>query len=190
MLQVLKLRRSLMCSAVCLALAPSGLAQESDGSYDLEEVVVVSQKQPYRGDVPLESLPQQVQVISGDLINQLGKNEFQGALDMAGGVARQNSFGGLWDSFAIRGFAGDENLPSGYLINGFSGGRGYSGNRDTSNIETIEVLKGPGSALYGRGEPGGTINVVTKKPQFEKEGYINASIGNYSTRRVEADYTN
>ena len=190
MLQVLKLRRSLMCSAVCLALAPSGLAQESDGSYDLEEVVVVSQKQPYRGDVPLESLPQQVQVISADVINQLGKNEFQGALDMAGGVARQNNFGGLWDSFAIRGFAGDENLPSGYLINGFSGGRGYSGNRDTSNIDKIEVIKGPGSALYGRGEPGGTINVVTKKPQFEKEGSINASIGNYSTRRVEADYTN
>ncbi len=140
--------------------------------------------------MPLESLPQQVQVISGDMPDQLGKVSFQGALDMAGGLARQNSFGGLWDSFAIRGFAGDENLPSGYLINGFSGGRGYSGNRDTSNIETIEVLKGPGSALYGRGEPGGTINVVTKKPQFEKDGYINASIGNYSTRRVEADYTN
>jgi iron complex outermembrane receptor protein len=97
---------------------------------------MLGQKQPYRGDVPLESLPQQVQIISSENLNQLGKAEFQGALDMAGGVARQNSFGGLWDSFAIRGFAGDENLPSGYLINGFSDGRGYSGNRDTSNIET------------------------------------------------------
>lgn len=181
---------ALVASALLSMNTISAVAQESSNAPRLNEVVVQGQKQPYRGDVPLESLPQQVQLISGDMLDQLGKVNFQHALDMAGGVARQNSFGGLWDSFAIRGFAGDENLPSGYLINGFSGGRGYSGNRDTSNIETIEVLKGPGSALFGRGEPGGTINVVTKKPQFEKAGYINASIGNFSTQRVEADYTN
>ena len=181
---------ALVASALLSMNTISAVAQESSNAPRLNEVVVQGQKQPYRGDVPLESLPQQVQLISGDMLDQLGKVNFQNALDMAGGVARQNSFGGLWDSFAIRGFAGDENLPSGYLINGFSGGRGYSGNRDTSNIETIEVLKGPGSALFGRGEPGGTINVVTKKPQFEKAGYINASIGNFSTQRVEADYTN
>ncbi|WP_235898729.1 TonB-dependent receptor plug domain-containing protein [Parahaliea maris] len=51
----------------------------------------------------------------------------------------------MWDSFAIRGFAGDDNPPSGYLINGFSGGRGFSDNRDASNIDTIEILKGPGA---------------------------------------------
>ena len=181
---------ALVASALLSMNTISAVAQESSNAPRLNEVVVQGQKQPYRGDVPLESLPQQVQLISGDMLDQLGKVNFQNALDLAGGVARQNSFGGLWDSFAIRGFAGDENLPSGYLINGFSGGRGYSGNRDTSNIETIEVLKGPGSALFGRGEPGGTINVVTKKPQFEKAGYINASIGNFSTQRVEADYTN
>ena len=184
--------RSVLPATICLLAAPMLYAQSDfeEAESSIEEVIIFSQKQPYRGDVPLESLPQQVQVISGDMLNQLGKVNFQNALDMAGGVARQNGFGGLWDSFAIRGFAGDENLPSGYLINGFSGGRGYSGNRDTSNIETIEILKGPGSALYGRGEPGGTINVVTKKPQFEREGYVKASVGNYSTRRVEADYTN
>ena len=175
--------------ALCLFGASAAMAQNSPPP-ELEEVTVFGQKQPYRGDTPLEALPQQVQVISRDMLDQLGKVEFQGALDMTGGLARQNSFGGLWDSFAIRGFAGDENLPSGYLINGFSGGRGYSGNRDTSNIETIEVLKGPGSALYGRGEPGGTINLVTKKPQFDQQGYVKTSIGSYDAYRVEGDYTN
>ena len=101
--------KAVLPATICLLAAPALYAQSTS---EIEEVVVFSQKQPYRGDVPLESLPQQVQVISADVINQLGKNEFQGALDMAGGVARQNSFGGLWDSFAIRGFAGDENLPS------------------------------------------------------------------------------
>ena len=177
-------------SVVLYISTTSVVAQNLNTQQELDEIVIFGQKQPYRGDIPLESLPQQVQIISGDILNQLGKVNFQDALDLAGGIARQNSFGGLWDSYAIRGFAGDENLPSGYLINGFNGGRGYSGNRDTSNIEAIEVLKGPGSALYGRGEPGGTINVVTKKPQFSPQGYVKASIGNFETKRVEFDYTN
>ncbi len=182
--------RKLLASAVLLTAANVPFAVAQGGLGELEEVTVFAQKIPYRGDVPLESLPQQVQVLSSDLLVQTGKIEFQNALDLAGGIARQNSFGGLWDSFAIRGFAGDENLPSGYLINGFSGGRGFSGNRDTSNVETIEVLKGPGSALYGRGEPGGTINVITKKPQFAQEGYIKAQVGRYDMYRLEGDYTN
>jgi iron complex outermembrane receptor protein len=161
----------------------------ADSQTELEEVLVLSKKQPYRGDTPIQDLPQQVQVIDGDLIASVGAETLQGALDFAGGLARQNSFGGLWDSFAIRGFAGDENLPSGYLINGFSGGRGFSGNRDSANIDSIEILKGPGSALYGRGEPGGVVNIITKKPQFESEGYVRASIGRYNNYRTEVDYT-
>lgn len=180
--------RVLLSSAICMLIVPAALAQNAPAK-SIEEIMVKGIKQPYRGDMPLESLPQQVQIISADQLANLGVIELQSALDMAGGVARQNTFGGLWDSFAIRGFAGDENVPSGYLINGFSGGRGFSGRRDSSNIENIEVLKGPGSALYGRGEPGGTINLVTKKPQFESEGYIKASAGRYDTYRVEADYT-
>ena len=110
-------------------------------------------------------------------------------LDLASGIARQNTFGGLWDSFAIRGFAGDENVPTGYLVNGFNAGRGFSGRRDASNIDRIEVLKGPGSALYGRSEPGGTMNIVTKKPQFAPEGSVELAAGSHDTYRVAADFT-
>ena len=107
-------------------------------------------------------MPQNIDVVSAELLDDLGVNDFQSAIDFASGIARQNSFGGMWDSFAIRGFAGDENLPGGYLVNGFSAGRGYSGRRETSNIQSIEIIKGPGSALFGRSEPGGTINIITK----------------------------
>ena len=51
------------------------------------------------------------------------------------------------------------------------------------------MLKGPGSALYGRGEPGGTINIITKKPEFSREGYIEATVGSYDLYRLEGDYT-
>ncbi len=182
-------RRIMLASVIGVATMQFAMTAVAQGNQAIEEVTVLAQKQPYRGDVPLESLPQQVQVLDSDLLVNLGATDLQSALDFAGGVARQNNFGGLWDSFAIRGFAGDENLPSGYLINGFSGGRGFSGTRDSANIDRIEVLKGPGSALYGRGEPGGTINIITKKPQFEQEGSMAASAGKWATYRAEGDYT-
>ena len=61
---------------------------------------------------------------------------------------RQNNFGGLWNSFSVRGFSGDINLPSGFLVNGFNAGRGFAGPRDIVGIESVEVLKGPRSALF------------------------------------------
>ena len=182
--------KTALTAAVSVALANSASAIAQETPEEMEQIEVVKQRQPYRGDVPLKSLPQNIDVVSAELLKDVGVNDFQNALDFASGVARQNSFGGLWDSFAIRGFAGDENLPSGYVVNGFSAGRGFSGRRDTSNVQAIEVLKGPGSALYGRSEPGGTINIITKKPQFTEEGYIQATAGTYSLYRLEGDYTN
>ncbi|WP_231757328.1 TonB-dependent siderophore receptor [Microbulbifer elongatus] len=155
----------------------------------IEEITVTGHRQPYRGDVPLKSLPQSTQVLSEDLLNQHQITDLQSALDLSASISRQNDLGGIQDTFAIRGFAGDETMPGGYLVNGFSAGRGYSGRCDISNVERIEIMKGPGSALYGRGEPGGTINLVTKKPQFETEGYLQASAGNFGSRRLEGDYT-
>ncbi len=172
----------LSSAAVLAADAPSP-------AVNLEEITVTAIRQPYRGDTPLQELPQSVQILGADLLEDIGATQLDTVLDLASGIARQNTFGGLWDSFAIRGFAGDENVPSGYLVNGFNAGRGFSGRRDASNIESIEVLKGPGSALYGRSEPGGTINIVTKKPQFDPQGSVELSAGSFSTYRVAGDYT-
>lgn len=155
----------------------------------LQEVVVTGQRQHYRGDVPVEELPQAVQVISAAVLHEIGAVRLNDALDLAAGIARQNTFGGVWDSFAIRGFAGDLNVPSGYLVNGFNSGRGFGGLRDTSSIERIEVLKGPGSALFGRGEPGGTVMITTKKPQFETAAGISVAGGSEGFRRIEGDFT-
>ena len=165
---------------------PAGQAGETGPSGD---IVVTGVRQAYRGDVPLQDLPQSVSVLSGELLGDVGITRLDSALDLASGVTRQNNFGGIWDSFAIRGFAGDENLPSSVLVNGFNAGRGFGGPRDASNVERIEVLKGPNSALFGRGEPGGTVNVITKKPEFTPEGGFIASFGSFRTVRFEGDYT-
>ncbi len=182
-----RFRLALAATAACVALAPVATAQPANGA--LEEIIVVGQRQAYRGDVPLKETPQAIQVLDGALLQDLGITKLEGALELASGIAKQNNFGGLWDSFAVRGFAGDENFPSGFLVNGFNGGRGYGGPRDASNVERIEVLKGPNSALFGRGEPGGTVNIITRKPEFKTKGSVAASAGSYDTYRVEGDIT-
>ncbi len=183
-------RLALAAGVACAALVPAVGAQQAPSSgSSLEEIIVVGQRQAYRGDVALKETPQAIQVLDGELLQDLGVTKLEGALELASGIAKQNNFGGLWDSFAVRGFAGDENFPSGFLVNGFNGGRGYGGPRDASNIDRIEVLKGPNSALFGRGEPGGTVNIITKKPKFKTEGSVGISAGSYDTYRVEGDIT-
>lgn len=177
----------LLCLVPMLAQAEVLAAEVTDGS-DIEKIRV-TYHQAYRGDVPATELPQAIQTIDSALLQDLALSRFQDALDFSASIARQNNGGGLWDSFSLRGFPGNENMPSGYLINGFSAGRGFSGHRDLSNVEAVEILKGPGSALYGRSEPGGTINILTRKPQFEQQGYLKLSTGSFAQHRLEADYT-
>jgi iron complex outermembrane receptor protein len=171
-------------AATLLGGLQAALAQTS-----VEEVVVTGQRQAYRGDFTLRETPQAIMVLDAEILEGAGVTRLADALDLSASLARQNNFGGLWDNYAIRGFAGDENLPSGYLVNGFNAGRGFGGPRDLSGIERIEILRGPNAALLGRGEPGGTINLITKKPEFEVEGAINASIGSFDTYRVDGDWT-
>ncbi|PND66117.1 TonB-dependent receptor plug domain-containing protein, partial [Escherichia coli] len=58
--------------------------------------------------------------------------------------------------------------------------------RDLSNIEQVEVIKGPASVLYGRGSSGGLINRITKKPGIDKTE-VAATIGSWNQRRGEFD---
>ena len=181
---------SLLAGTALVAFPAIAMADETANDTESSDTItVVGQRQQYRGDVPLAEIPQSVQQIDGKMLQDLNITRLDSALDLASGISRQNNFGGLWDAFAVRGFAGDENFPSGFLVNGFNGGRGYGGPRDASNIERIEVLKGPNGAVFGRGEPGGTVNIITKKATLDDTfGSFAASAGSFSTYRVEGDY--
>lgn len=182
------LRLAFVASTAAIALSSAAQAQEPAAASADGDIVVTGLKRQYFGDTPVKEIPQAVQFLEGALLKDLNITRLDTALELASGVSKQNNFGGLWDSFAIRGFAGDENFPSGFLVNGFNGGRGYGGPRDASNVERIEVLKGPNSALFGRGEPGGTINIVSKKPTFKEGGSFSVAGGKWDTYRVEGDY--
>ena len=155
----------------------------------IEKVTVVGSRQAYQGNFsPLETAQSELK-IDLEALENAGAVSLDQALDLSASVARQNNFGGLWNSFSLRGFVGDENLPSNYLVNGFNAGRGFGGSRDLSGIESVEVLKGPRAALFGRGEPGGTVNLVTKRPTFDTAGEIKLSVGSFDTYRADVDYT-
>lgn len=162
------------------------------------QVVIEGQRQHYRSlsatgatktDTVLNDLPQSVRVITGELLDDAGVTTLAGALDLASGVSRQSNLGGLWDSYAMRGFTGDPNFGSDFMVNGFSSSRGYNGVRDGANTESVEVLKGPASALYGRGEPGGTVNIVTRKPRFIPAYTLDAGIDEHGLKRSAVDLT-
>ena len=151
----------------------------------VEEIFVVGARRAYQGNFDNLEKPSADQTIDEDLLREVGAINLNHALDLSASVARQNNFGGLWNSFSIRGFSGDINLPSGFLVNGFNAGRGFAGPRDLAGIESVEVLKGPRSALFGRGEPGGTVNLVTKRPEFETAGDFRAIYGRWNQMRFE-----
>ena len=165
-------------------------AMAQDGTAaTIEEVFVIGTRQAYRGDFNALETPQAESRIDADTLRDAGVFDLVQALDLSASVARQNNFGGLWNSFAIRGFVGDENLPSNYLVNGFNAGRGFGGARDLSGVESVEVLKGPRAALFGRGEPGGTVNLVTKRPTFETAAEVVVAAGSWNNYRTDFDYT-
>ncbi|WP_369958786.1 TonB-dependent siderophore receptor [Pseudomonas benzenivorans] len=142
-----------------------------------------------RTDTPLRELPQSVRVLPRQVLDDIGAMSLNDSLDYVSGVSRQNNFGGTWDNIAIRGFAGHENSGMSLLRNGFSSNRGFNAPRDLANVESIEFLKGPSAALYGNSEPGGTVNVVTKKPQFQSAHHIETSAGSHDFYRLAADTT-
>ncbi len=173
-------------SFLALASAPA-LAQEEEVERVEETVFVLGERRAYQGNFDFLEETAVNQLIDEALLTDTGALSLDDALDLSASVSRQNNFGGLWNSFSIRGFSGDINLPSGFLVNGFNAGRGFGGPRDLAGIESVEVLKGPRSALFGRGEPGGTINLITKRPDFETSGYVQGTIGSWDQYRLEGD---
>ncbi|MCB5186060.1 TonB-dependent siderophore receptor [Methylobacillus gramineus] len=186
-----------------LMLSSTSNAQEPEKSTQLEEITVntkseQSKSNAYyqrdsgastRTDTPAQETSQAVKIISRQVLDDVRATRVADTYDLVSGVSRQNNFGGLWDNFAIRGFAGHENTGPAILRNGFSGNRGYNPPRDTANTERVEFLKGPAAALYGNSEPGGTLNVVTKKPQFKSSNVAEIYVGSYDSYRSSIDST-
>lgn len=113
-----------------------------------------------RTDTRILDVPQAVQVIPAEVLEDQAATDLQDALRNVSGITQGNTTGNTEDVFAIRGFSLVNILQDGF--------RTLEGNlRNTANLERIEVLQGPASVLFGSGQPGGVINLVTKQPLAE-----------------------
>jgi len=145
-----------------------------------------------RTDMAISDIPQAISVISAEVVQDLAISRIDDALDFAGGVARGNNFGGLqMHGLSLRGFTG---VNGGFIYyNGFAT-KGTNAPPDIATIERIEVLKGPTSGLYGAGDPGGVINIVSKRPTFDAFTNIGITAGSwdryYTTLDVNAPINN
>ncbi|MGJ7914792.1 TonB-dependent receptor [Massilia sp. LXY-6] len=130
-------------------------------------------------DAPLRDVPQTVNVVPQELLRDQGVLSMEAAMKSVPGVGLSHG-DGQRDQVTLRGFS----AISDQFVDGMRDDALYF--RDLSNIERIEVLKGPASVLYGRGSSGGLINRITKKPGIDKSE-ITAQLGSRSQRRAEID---
>jgi iron complex outermembrane receptor protein len=136
-----------------------------------------------RTDTAIHATPQSITVVPRDVVEDIGATRLQDALDYAGGVGRANNFGGQGlTTFTVRGFTSGEFYRNGFPIN-----RGYPNMPDANTIERLEVLRGPATALYGRGDPGGTFNVISKQPLAERTVTLGSQVNDQGMRRGTLD---
>ncbi|QHL87518.1 TonB-dependent siderophore receptor [Nibribacter ruber] len=130
----------------------------------------------------LSTVPQSVQVLSRRAMDQLQVVRVEDAMRNVSGVSVETGFGGRTDIFQIRGFRTDQ---TSIFKNGFRNpARTY---RESANVQQIEVMKGPASVLYGVSDPGGLINITTKKPTAYTFQSIQLTGNNFGLVRPSVD---
>ncbi|MEI8570425.1 TonB-dependent receptor [Methylomonas sp. LW13] len=138
-------------------------------------------------DTPIMETPYSVAVVPQQVLKDQQVIRVEEAVQNVAGVKANFTSGGLFDVFSMRGFQYTNLYRDGFLL---PEGQGASDARlQTANVERIEVLKGPGSILFGRNEPGGIINLVTKRPQATPYHSIQQQFGSYDFYRTAVDST-
>lgn len=139
-----------------------------------------------RVDVPIMETPIAVAVVPAQVLADQQTVTLIDALTNVSGVAPTNDGYNSSDSFSIRGFDAASLLyQDGMRLDEYSDS-GFP--QDMANVESIEIVKGPASVLYGQGEPGGLVNVVTKKPRTDRFGTVEQQFGPHQFYRTTADF--
>ncbi|WP_454734721.1 TonB-dependent siderophore receptor [Cupriavidus necator] len=136
-----------------------------------------------KSGVPVAETPRSVTVITRDVMDSQQAQSLGDALSNAAGVVT-NVYGRRgWDDFIIRGQRASESL----FVDGLLVETNNRIGQELHGAERVEVLKGPASILYGAVQPGGMVNIVSKRPRPELFGELGLTVGSYGLRQVTAD---
>lgn len=129
-----------------------------------------------------KELPQAITTVTKELIADRLAFQLPDAVKTVSNV----SLTGLYNHYNIRGITqGDD----GQVLNGMRTRQYYFLQPITSHLERVEVIKGPSSVTFSSADPGGTVNMVTKKPLTEKRSEVSLTTGSFGTLRATADFT-
>ena len=135
-------------------------------------------------NMPMLDIPQVVNTVSDQVLEDQHATTLDEALYNVSNVVQTNTLGGTQDAFVRRGFGA--NRDGSIMTNGLRTVLPRSFNAAT---ERVEVLKGPASTLYGILDPGGLINVVTKRPEKTFGGSISATSSSFGGGTGQVDVT-
>lgn len=182
---------SLSLSSFAIAQISQNEDQGTPSNEVMEELrVIARQTERYRTNQSsmskltedLLNTPQTVKTMSRELLEDRGLTSLNDALRTVPGITLgAGEFAWQGNAPTIRGFSARDDM---YL----DGARDFgSYPRDPFNLESLEILLGPSSVLFGRGSTGGAINQVTKKPTLDVLTDFNVNLGSDNTIRTTAD---
>ncbi len=155
--------------------------------YGRQNSVVKNSGLATKSDMSLMETPAAVVIVDQELIETQGTDNLQDLIRNISGVTQAGNNYGIGDNIVIRG------LGANYTYDGMYGGAGlgntFNPTRSLTNVESVEVLKGPATGLYGMGSAGGVINLIEKKPQFESKNKFTAEVGQWDTYSLALDST-
>jgi iron complex outermembrane receptor protein len=173
---------------IASAAAEEAVAKVNDRASvtQIEEIFVTAR----RRSESLQNVPLSVSAFSGDQLEQQGMTTLSDLQHAIPGLQYSNR-GYLQTEMTIRGIGGDARNVGidsgvGMYVDGVYVARSSGYNADLSEVEHLEVLRGPQGTLFGKNTIGGVINIITKKPSEEVTGFVNASFGKYNALRTQA----
>jgi len=158
--------------ALCMGtIMPGAFAQIASSSDDvIEEVVVYGQKR----EQTLMEVPQTIQVISGEMLEQRGVQDFSDTLKLIPGASSHFSGGAISQGFNFRGTGAKSRVgdsATGFYFDDvpyYVPGSPYGPSLGLFDLESLEVFRSPQGTLYGQGSLGGVMIINTAKPDFEQ----------------------
>ena len=162
----------------------------SQSSNAVEEVIVTATKV----EKTLQEVPVSVSVVTADTVEKANILDIFDLKAVVPSLDTRQYQSSVNSTFFIRGFGNGANNPGiepsvAVFIDGVYRSRIQSQISDLPMIERIEVLRGPQSSLFGKNASAGVVNIVTKKPSFEKTGMVSVGFGNFNSKVGKIYYT-
>ena len=162
-------------------LAPA-VAAEPPAPEALEEIIVTARKRAEN----LQDVPDSITAFSARAIEERRINRISDALLLTPGVHMVSDQDAGTNIITVRGIGTNRNLPASvaFVVDGVVLPDSDAFTADLSDVERIEVLKGPQGALYGRNAIAGVINLTTRRPTEDLEGDLKVGYGRGDTKEI------